>query len=47
MVNLFETDNPSMSLKGMGGDPDYQNHITVRDTIFDLENATILLTKRI
>lgn len=46
LVNLFETQDPDMSLKGMGSDPEYQANIALRDTIFDLENASIVLTMR-
>ncbi len=46
LVNLFETDDPEASMKGMGGDPDYQAHVDLRDTIFDLENASIILSTR-
>lgn len=46
LVNLFETENPEASLMGMRDDPDYQAQATERDRIFDLERASILLTKR-
>ena len=46
MVNLFETDDPEASMKGMGSDPEYQANVPLRDTIFDLENASIVLTTR-
>ena len=47
MVNLFETEDPEASLKGISGDPAYQAQISKRDQIFDLERASILLTKRV
>lgn len=46
LVNLFETDNPEASMMGMRDDPEYQAQIEKRDRIFDLERASILLTKR-
>ena len=46
MVNLFEIDNPETSLAGMRDDPDYQAKVTQRDAIFDLEQASIVLTQR-
>lgn len=46
LVNLFETSDPEASMKGMGSDPEYQANIALRDTIFDLENASIVLTTR-
>ena len=46
LVNLFETEDPETSMKGMAGDPEYQANVALRDTIFDLENASIILTTR-
>ncbi len=46
MVNLFETDDPEASLTGMREDPDYQAKTSLRDAIFDLERASIILTAR-
>lgn len=46
LVNLFETENPEASLTGMRDDPDYQAQVAERDRIFDLEQASIILTKR-
>ncbi|KAJ55793.1 hypothetical protein ACMU_08430 [Actibacterium mucosum KCTC 23349] len=46
VVNFWETENPEVSMKGMAGDPEYQAQVPVRDTIFDLDASTILLTKR-
>lgn len=46
LVNLFETDDPETSMKGMAGDPEYQSHVPLRDSIFDIENASIILTSR-
>ena len=46
LVNLFETEDPETSMKGMAGDPEYQANVALRDTIFDLENAPIILTTR-
>lgn len=46
LVNLFETSDPDASLKGMATDPEYQAQVPLRDTIFDLENASIILTTR-
>lgn len=46
LVNLFETEDPETSLQGMAGDPDYQSNIALRDSIFDLENASIILTTK-
>lgn len=46
LVNLFETQDPETSIKGMGSDPDYQANVILRDSIFDLENASIIVTKR-
>jgi hypothetical protein len=47
MVNLFRTEDPEASMKGMSEDAEYQSHIPLRDTIFDLENASIILTTKI
>ncbi|MFY0679546.1 MAG: hypothetical protein JXR13_03125 [Thalassovita sp.] len=44
MVNLFATDDPETSMKGMASDEEYQSNIALRDSIFDLENASIILT---
>ncbi|MEE2809423.1 MAG: hypothetical protein VX412_01435 [Pseudomonadota bacterium] len=46
LVNLFETDDPETSMQGMAGDAEYQSHIALRDSIFDLENASIILTTK-
>ncbi len=46
LVNLFETQDPETSMKGMSSDPEYQANIALRDTIFDLDNASIVLTTR-
>ncbi|MFS2317688.1 hypothetical protein RMQ97_07090 [Maricaulis sp. D1M11] len=46
LVNLFETENPEVSLAGMRDDPDYQAQIELRDTVFDLDRASIVLTRR-
>jgi len=46
LVNLFETVDPEVSMKGMAADPEYQANVPLRDTIFDLENASIVLTSR-
>lgn len=46
LVNLFATDDPEASMKGMASDPEYQANVPLRDTIFDLENASIILTTR-
>lgn len=47
LVNLFQTANPEASLKGMSEDPEYQTQMARRDQLFDLEQATILLTSQI
>lgn len=44
LVNLFATENPEASMKGMASDPEYQSNIPLRDSIFDLESASIILT---
>ncbi|CUH81679.1 hypothetical protein TRM7557_03548 [Tritonibacter multivorans] len=46
LVNLFQTADPESSLKGMSEDPEYQSQMARRDQLFDLEQATILLTAR-
>lgn len=46
LVNLFETDDPETSMQGMAGDAEYQSHIALRDSIFELENASIILTTK-
>ncbi|MQQ10293.1 hypothetical protein GFB49_17635 [Epibacterium sp. SM1979] len=46
LVNLFETVDPESSMQGMASDPEYQSYVPLRDTIFDLDNASIILTSR-
>ena len=46
LINLFEVENPEISMKGMSQDPAYQAKIPERDALFDLERANILLTGR-
>lgn len=46
IVNLWDTDNPDVSFKGVFSDEDYKTHISDRDRIFDLEAATIIVTQR-
>ncbi|SHH80409.1 hypothetical protein [Cognatishimia maritima] len=46
LVNIFETEDPESAMKKMGADPEYQSHIEERDAIFDLGNASIILTTR-
>lgn len=46
LVNLFATENVETSMKGMQGDPEYQARIPVRDALFDLENSSVILTRR-
>ncbi len=33
-------------MKGLSNDPDYQAKTALRDAIFDLENASIIMTSR-
>lgn len=47
LVNLFETDNPEVSMKGMSEDAEYQSHIPLRDAIFDLAQASIIVTTKV
>ena len=47
LINLFETDDPQVSMKGLSEDPAYQAKIPTRDEIFDLSKATIAATTRL
>ena len=46
VVNLWETRDPQASFQGVFADPDYLKHAALRDSIFDLANANILITAR-
>ena len=47
VVNLWATNNPQASFDGIFADADYlENHVPLRDKIFDLKEATIIITKR-
>ncbi|CUI99736.1 hypothetical protein [Cognatishimia activa] len=47
VVNLWATDNPQAAFDGIFADKDYlENHVPLRDSIFDLQAATIIVTKR-
>ena len=48
VVNLWATDNPEASFSGVFSDKEYkQNLVPRRDRIFDLQKATIVVTKRV
>ena len=46
MVNLFEIDDPENTMKGVGADPEYQANMPLRDSLFDLPKASVILTRR-
>lgn len=46
LVNLFETENPEASMKGLSADAEYQAMIPTRDQLFDLERSNVVLTAR-
>ena len=46
VVNLWQTGDPDASIKGIFSDKDYLGHSALRDSIFDLEAATIVVTER-
>ena len=46
VVNLWESENPQASFDGIFADDAYLAHTENRDSIFDLKNATIIITQR-
>lgn len=46
VVNLWQTDNAQASFNGIFSDADYAKVTGLRDEIFDLEAATIIVTTR-
>lgn len=48
VVNLWETSNPQAAFEGIFSDEEYLHiHVPTRDAIFDLEDATIVVTQRV
>lgn len=46
VVNLWQTENPQASFDGIFSDEEYLTHTESRDTIFNLQAATIIVTER-
>lgn len=46
VVNLWASDDAPTSMGAMAADEEYQANVPLRDQIFDLENSTVILTKR-
>lgn len=48
VVNLWETSDPQAAFDGIFSDEEYLHlHVPTRDAIFDLKDATIVVTKRV
>ena len=43
VVNIWSVSDPKKTLPGLLSDPDYQQHIPVRDSTFDLPNSSIFM----
>ena len=47
VVNLWESDDPMKGMQAVLNDPYYkENIVPLRDRIFDMRNATVIITKR-
>ena len=46
VINLWATKDPKVAFDGIFSDPEYLTHVENRDSIFDLENANIVVTRR-
>ena len=46
VINLWESDNPDASFKAIFSDKEYLAHTHIRDSVFDLKAATIIITER-
>ena len=46
VINLWATKDPKVAFDGIFTDPDYLQHVENRDSIFDLKNANVVVTRR-
>lgn len=46
VINLWATKDPKIAFDGIFTDPEYLKHVENRDSIFDLKNANVVVTRR-
>lgn len=46
VINLWETTNPDAAFKGIFSDKEYEAFIPLREEVFDMPKATVVVTQR-
>lgn len=46
VINLWETPDPQGAFKGIFSDKSYEKYVSLRDEIFDMKKATVVVTER-
>jgi len=46
LVNIWVVSDPKKTMQGIFKDPDYQQHIQLRDSIFDMKKSIMFFAKK-